>query len=676
MKAELAGRVHRFNGSRVERQATMANGYSACVSFWRVCRGILPHATFAFLLAGMAGAHSTLTFQSTQIPSDTGILQVLTADFTGAGNQDMVFLQVFRITVVLGNGDGTFQPPIHMPVNATRHFSAMAVGDFNNDGKVDVAVVGATVGTPYGTPYGTPFLQTYLGKGDGTFSAPVSSPSSSVVGGVPLAGDVNDDGNLDLIFGGVVALGAGDGTFPQTITASACFPIYPSITDGVAGSSDFTVGEFKGGNLDFAFVASEALAGGGAFGDPSSANGTVCFGNGDGTFAPGPIVYSGTGAAFYGGVAGPSYHVITGDFNGDGRADILVSFQPALEASFSYSTILGNGNGTFQNPVGSASVQFVALGSGSLPKPVVADMNGDGKSDLIQIAGSLGVVVLLSNGDGTYNQAAAISPGQGIVAAAVADFNNDGLPDIVSSTANVTSISINTTLAVDSVVNAASLAANQPVAPGSLVTIFGAGIGPATGVARSGGSLPDSIAGVSVTFNGIPTPLAFVSTRQINAQVPWEISGEANVVVVNGALTTASRVETAPIAPGVFNTSGQAFAFNSDGTVAGPSGSIPGVRSHPAAAGDTLTVLANGLGPVTPSIADGDVSTDARRRAGPTPVFIGGIECHVPFAGLSSTEVGVNQLSVVVPAGVHGVVPLQINAGGIITGANVTIAVQ
>jgi len=79
---------------------------------------------------------------------------------------------------------------------------------------------------------------------------------------------------------------------------------------------------------------------------------------------------------------------------------------------------------------------------------------------------------------------------------------------------------------------------------------------------------------------------------------------------------------------------------------------------------------------VTPSIADGAASSDALRTAGPTPVFIGGIECHVPFVGLSSTQVGVNELKVVVPAAVHGVVPLQINAGGIITAADVTIAVK
>jgi hypothetical protein len=175
----------------------MTNADSFCVSFWRVCRGVLPQTVFVFLLAGMAQAQPTLTFKTTQIPSDSGILQVLTADFNGDGNQDLVFLQVFRITVVLGNGDGTFQPPIHTPVTATPYFSAMAVGDFNNDGKVDVAVLGATNQIAGGTV----FLQTYLGRGDGTFSEPVSSPSSSFIGGVPLVGDVNHHGNLDLIGG-------------------------------------------------------------------------------------------------------------------------------------------------------------------------------------------------------------------------------------------------------------------------------------------------------------------------------------------------------------------------------------------------------------------------------------------------------------------------------------------
>ncbi|MGB6947402.1 MAG: FG-GAP-like repeat-containing protein [Bryobacteraceae bacterium] len=638
-------------------------------SFRRALRIVPPHALLIFLMAAGVDAQSTLTFRSAQIASDTGIRQVLTADFNGDGNQDLVFLQVFRITVVLGNGDGTFQPPLHTPVTANPYFSSMAVGDFNNDGKVDVAAVG--------TADGTPFLQTYLGQGDGTFSAPVSSPSGSSAGNFPLVGDVNHDGIPDLIFGAVIALGAGDGTFPRTITASACLLPPASIPSGpyLTGGSDFTVADFKGdGNLDLSLVTTVGTEG--ALSEIGYATAIVCFGNGDGTFATGPIIYSGEGGGPQA-LGLPSFQVTTGDFNGDGKADVLVISELSSRGLFGYSTILGNGNGTFETQVASAAVPFVALSPGYLPKPVIADMNGDGKSDLIQSAGSLGVVVFLLNGDGTYDQAAAILPGQGTVALAVADFNNDGLPDIISSTANLTTVSINTTLRVDSVVNAASVAADQPVAPGSLVAIFGAGIGPSTGAAPSGGSLPDSMAGVSVAFNGIPAPLLFVSARQINAQVPWEISGDSDVVVtVNGASTAAFRIVTATIAPGVFNTGGQAFAFNSDGSIAGLTGTIAGLPSHPASAGDTVTVLANGLGPVAPSIADGAASSDLVRAAGSTPVFIGGVGCHVAFAGLSSTLVGVNQLNLVVPSGVHGVVPLQINAGGIITSAKVTIAVQ
>jgi len=599
---------------------------------------------------------------------------VLTADFNNDGNPDIVFLQPFRITVVLGNGDGTFRPPIHTPVTATPYLTSMAVGDFNHDGKVDVAVIGAT-----GIVNGTPFLQTYLGEGDGTFRPPISSPSSSVVGNFPLAGDVNHDGNLDLIGFGVVALGAGDGTFQQTITASACLnPAVFNLATGsglvVGGGVDFTVADFEGdGNLDFSLLETNASEEGG-FGSPVSAGAIVCLGNGEGTFVPGPVVYMGQGFAPGGGPI-PRFDLTTGDFNGDGKADVL-EFSPSA-GSFEYSTIFGNGDGTFQTQIASASVEFIALSSGSLPKPVVADMNGDGTSDLIQIAGNLGVLIFLSNGDGTYDQTTAILPGQQPVTVAVADFNNDGLPDIVSATTYVTSVSINTTLRVDSVVNAASLVPNQPVAPGSLVTIFGAGIGPATGIAPSSGSLPDSLAGVSVTFNGIPAPLLYVSARQINAQVPWEVSGEAKLVVTVNDLPSATfTVATAAITPSVFNSVGHAFAFNSDGTLAAPSGSILGIASHPAVASDTVTVLANGLGPVMPSIADGAAPGIALRMAGPTPVFIGGVACDVPFAGLSPAQVGVNQLRVVVPAGVHGIVPIQINAGGIITSANVVIAIQ
>jgi uncharacterized protein (TIGR03437 family) len=622
------------------------------VSFRHVWCGVV----LAFAIIGEA--QSTLTFQSTQIPSDTGVLQVLTADFNGDGKADLVFLQVFRITVVLGNGDGTFQPPIHAALTATPFLSSMAVGDFNSDGKADVVV--------FGTSGGAPFVETYLGLGDGTFAQPISSASTAFVANPPIVGDVNRDGNLDLIGPGVVALGVGDGTFQQTIT-SQC------------PSSAFAVADFRGdGNLDLAFLREGFTTGGPIDDSPLELTFEyVCFGNGDGMFTAGPGVYQESVYYFN---SAPNYFVIAGDFNGDGRADMLVSLLGSLStiaefsgsAPLAFFTFMGDGDGTFRTPPGYDPIPLFSTPSGVFSKPVVADMNGDGKSDLIQVAGALGVAVFLSNGDGTFNQVALLLPGQNTVSAAVADFNNDGLPDIVSTSADVTSILINAAPnvdSVDSVVNAAWFAANQPVAPGSLVAIFGTGIGPAAGAVPSGPSA-DTLAGVSVTFNGIPAPLLYVSARQINAQVPWEISGDADVIVTTSAGSTPPfKVASAPIAPGVFAyASGQALAFNPDGSMAGP--------SNPALAGETLTVFANGLGPVTPAIADGAASGDAVRMAGSTPVFIAGVACDVTFAGLSSTLVGVNQLSVVVPAGVHGVVPLLINAGGIVTSAGVTIAVQ
>ena len=611
-------------------------------------RGIPTRVLWTVLFGGMAWAQAPLTFQNTLLQPNAGYQQVLTADFNRDGNADLVFLSGPQLTVMLGNGDGTFQAPIQTPIPMP--FSSMVVGDFNHDGKIDVVLVGQMIGR-------LPFLNvtTYLGNGDGTFSAPLNSGGVAAQNGFPLnpaVGDVNHDGNLDLIGDGVVALGNGDGTFMGFATLAI------NCTDGV----DFAAADFNGdGNPDVVVLITHLNN----LTNVYSASAWVCLGNGKGTFPGGLDIYDTAQATSPTATLLPAYTLTTGDFNGDGRTDVLVSSHNAQGTApnfLSYAALLGNGDGTFGTAVSSGPFQPDAV---NYPKPLVFDMNGDGKADLLQIEGSAGTVIFLSNGDGTFTQAASVAPGLNPVSIAVADFNNDGLPDIVA-TGSQSSVLINTSRGIDSVVNAASLASGQPVAPGSLVAIFGAGIGPAVGVAGSG---QKSVAGVSVTFNGIPAPLLYVSARQVNAQVPWEVSGEAQVAVtVNGAPVGQFSVATAPIAPGVFTTVGQALALHADGTLAS--------ASHPAVAGETLTVYANGLGPVTPSIADGAASGDAVRMAGPTPVFIGGVRCDVTFAGLSSTLLGVNQLSVVVPAGVHGVVPLLINAGGIITSAGVTIAVQ
>ena len=235
--------------------------------------------------------------------------------------------------------------------------------------------------------------------------------------------------------------------------------------------------------------------------------------------------------------------------------------------------------------------------------------------------------------------------------------------------------------------NAASFARAQPVAPGSLVSIFGTGLAPSLAIADSV-PLATSLAGVSVTFNNIAAPLQFVSPQQINAQLPWGVltpgtaSGPASIVVRRGrAVSQTSTVQVGPAAPGIFSVEfgvGQAIAINDDGSLAAPAGSIPGVRSEPARIGRTISILGTGLGAVAPPSRDGQSSLDALRRTLATPtVLIGGVQAQVQFSGLAPQFPGVNQINVVVPPIPPGdQVPVQIRLGDITTTARVTIAVR
>ena len=237
------------------------------------------------------------------------------------------------------------------------------------------------------------------------------------------------------------------------------------------------------------------------------------------------------------------------------------------------------------------------------------------------------------------------------------------------------------------VLNAASFEPSQAVARGSLVSIFGTDL---AGGLTSASSIPLSttLADVSVTFNGISAPVLFVSPGQINAQIPWEVlgagasSGTATAIVRRGATSSQPReFQIAPFSPGIFSVQfgvGNAIAVNPDGSLAAPENSIMGLRTQPAKIGDTIILYANGLGVTDPPGRTANNSLDAVRRTTTTPtVLIGGVEAQVPFSGLAPEFVGVNQLNVVVPAGVApGVVPIQLRMGDITTTDRVTIAIR
>jgi len=242
--------------------------------------------------------------------------------------------------------------------------------------------------------------------------------------------------------------------------------------------------------------------------------------------------------------------------------------------------------------------------------------------------------------------------------------------------------------------NAAS--GSVPVAPGSLISIYGSNLSPVMDSAPSI-PLPPTMDGVRVTVNGVTAPLWFVSSGQINAEIPWEAlaaappvtSSTVQVIVATtaGGASAPANLTIAPTGPGIFTFSygsGQAIAYNySDGSFASSTSiaGFPTVPVRPAKINDPnpLVIYATGLGAVSPAVSDGGVpAAGVISYAVATPkVLIGNVEANVLFAGLSQ-DPGVYQLNVTIPSGTPtgSAVPLQIQMNGFTTRGDVTIAVS
>jgi uncharacterized protein (TIGR03437 family) len=233
-----------------------------------------------------------------------------------------------------------------------------------------------------------------------------------------------------------------------------------------------------------------------------------------------------------------------------------------------------------------------------------------------------------------------------------------------------------------------------PIAPGSLAVIFGTNLSSQIAQADTI-PLSASLGGVTVQFvNGSNTfnaPLVYVAPTdpahgvisQINAQVPWNLvpngtTATVSVIVSHDGLSSApASVTVGPFSPGIFAAGGRAIAVNLDGTLAWPSGSVPGTVTHPAKPGDVVILYVTGLGAVDSPIADGAASLDKLRNTLVKPVvLVGGLSAEVAFSGLTPQYPGVNQLNIVIPNAVPGDnVPIQIQVGGITSPNTTTLAV-
>jgi hypothetical protein len=449
----------------------------------------------------------------TQYAAGGGPLAVAVGDFNGDGKLDLAVSNncpvsgcggnlPSTVSILLGNGEGTFQPHVDYPVGSP---AGVAVADFNDDGKLDLAV--ANLGS----------VAILLGNGDGTFQAAVDYGTAGGTSSVAV-GDFNGDGKPDLVVTNSadnsisVFLNSGNGTFPiRKDYATGTFPTSVVVGDfNGDGKLDLATAECGSssncgggsisillGNGDGTFQAHVDYAVGGyplalavadlngdgfldlAVANSNSANGTasgsvsVLFGNGNGTFQPQEVYPAGLNTS----------SVVVGDFNGDGQLDFAVTNQ----ADETVGVYLNQGHGSFSQPTvlygaggfafaaatgdfngdqkldlavlcggvcvlrgtgtGSFSPTYLSYPTGSGPDAVaIADLNGDNKNDVVVANFSDNdVTVFVGNGDGTFQQPANYNTGTGPSSVAIGDVNGDGKPDLVvaNQTANTVSVLLN-----------------------------------------------------------------------------------------------------------------------------------------------------------------------------------------------------------------------------------------
>ncbi|AKV67559.1 beta strand repeat-containing protein [Microcystis panniformis] len=342
------------------------------------------------------GANSSASFNpATNFSVGNRPRSVTVGDFNGDGKSDLAVANTgsSTVSVLLGTGTGSFGTATNFTVGISPW--SVTVGDFNGDGKSDLAVANT----------GSSTVSVLLGTGTGSFGTATNftvgiSPWSVTVG------DFNGDGKSDLATANIldnnvsVLLGTGTGSFgPATNFSVGINPL------------SVTVGDFNGdGKSDLATA------------NILDNNVSVLLGTGTGSFGT-PTNFS---------VGSGLFSVTVGDFNGDGKSDLAT----ANANGNNVSVLLGTGTGSF-GPATNFSV-------GSEPVSVaVGDFNGDGKSDLaVANTGSSTVSVLLGTGTGSFGTATNFTVGISPWSVTVGDFNGDGKSDLATANRYGNNISV------------------------------------------------------------------------------------------------------------------------------------------------------------------------------------------------------------------------------------------
>jgi hypothetical protein len=419
-----------------------------------LARGVRPRLfkTVYALLLVLAASAVTARAQSFSLPIYRNVganpNTAAVGDFNGDGKPDAAVGNTLSasVTVALGNGDGTFVSSIEY--NTDLNPEGTAVGDFNKDGKLDVAVANFK-----GGPLNNGNISVLFGNGDGTFQPAVNYAAE--VNPIRLvAVDLNSDGNLDLVTAclssdkATVLLGKADGTFnaavgyavgthPQDVAVAdynndGKLDLATPNSDGASisilrGNGDGTFQAATSISLSFPLNRPYSIAAGDLNGDgkqdlvfPSPDNAVgVLLGNGNGTFQA---------AVSYPTTAGQATNARLGDFNGDGKLDVVVI---NAGSPGSVGVLRGNGDGTLQAVV-NFPTQSTPWGL------VVTDFNLDGKPDLITTNNGIGRINVLLNSPsarGADFNATATLPASNVRVASFIDY--DTAKTAASFTANI-----------------------------------------------------------------------------------------------------------------------------------------------------------------------------------------------------------------------------------------------
>ena len=514
-----------------------------------------------------------------------------------------------------GNGDGTFQNATVTPLGSAGGFpQAMAVGDVNGDGKLDL--VATVVSLVNGNQMITEMV--LLGNGDGTFRqlAPIATPAS---GSALALLDLNGDGILDLVVGdccgqteSVYLLGNGDGTFQS--------PIYFNSGASVTG---FAVTSWNKDGIAGLAIAQKGAQPGTVEAMESTLNRKLY------SSAPTLSITKSHTGNFTAGQQSATYTITVSNAATAAPVAGVVTVTDTLPSGLTLVSMTGNNWTCSAN----TCTRNDALVGGFSYDPIAVTVNVAANAASPQV--NLASVSGGGSASADTSDSTIIGSGSG---------GQTGTPAITSG----------------GVVSASAFGEFASAAPGSWIEIYGASLASGSRPWQTGDfngvNAPTMLDGTSVTIGGQPAFVDYISPIQVNVQVPNIAAGTQPLVVTTGGNKSApynltiQAVDPGLLAPASFNIGGVQYAFALDGgNYVLPTGAIAGVSSAPAKPGDVIVLYGVGFGPVSPAIPEGQI-VEQQNALPSFSISIGGAPATVQYAGLAPNYVGLYQFNVVVPA--------------------------